>query len=94
MSKGYEEHRKAVECGHWPLYRFDPRLKEQGKNPLQLDSKPPTMNLEEYIYGENRYRVLQKSRPEAAKKLLELAKADVAQRYMLMEQLSKLPVCD
>jgi pyruvate-ferredoxin/flavodoxin oxidoreductase len=94
MSKGYEEHRKAVECGHWPLYRFDPRLKEQGKNPLQLDSKPPTMNLEEYIYGENRYRVLQKSRPEAAKKLLELAKADVAQRYTLIEQLSKLPVCD
>ncbi|MHC4762932.1 MAG: pyruvate:ferredoxin (flavodoxin) oxidoreductase, partial [Planctomycetota bacterium] len=94
MSKGYEEHKKAVECGHWPLYRFDPRLKEQGKNPLQLDSKPPTMNLEDYIYGENRYRVLQKSGPEAAKKLLELAKADVAQRYALMEQLSKLPVCD
>jgi pyruvate-ferredoxin/flavodoxin oxidoreductase len=93
MTKGYEEHKRAVECGHWPLYRFDPRLKEQGKNPLQLDSKPPTLDFEEYAYGENRYRSLQKSKPEAAAELIKYAKSDVVQRYFLMDQLSKLE-CD
>ncbi|MHC4790047.1 MAG: pyruvate:ferredoxin (flavodoxin) oxidoreductase, partial [Planctomycetota bacterium] len=52
MTKGYEEQKKAVACGYWPLYRFDPQLKDQGNNPLQLDSKAPTLDLEEYIYGE------------------------------------------
>ena len=90
MTAGYEEQNKAVACGYWPLYRFDPRLKEQGKNPLQLDSKPPTLDLEEYIYGENRYRALKQSKPEAAGKLLKLAKRDVAEKWALMEQLAKL----
>jgi len=90
MTCGYDEQKKAVECGHWPLYRFDPRLKEQGKNPLQLDSKPPTLNFEDYILGENRYRSLQKSKPEVAEKLFELAKNDALHRYALLEQLSKL----
>ena len=95
MTAGYEEHKKAVDCGHWPLYRFNPLLKEQGKNPLQLDSKAPTLDFQEYAYGENRYRSLRKSRPQEAEKLLELAKNDVAQRYALFEQLAKLPCqCD
>ena len=90
MTTGYQEQKKAVECGHWPLYRFDPRLKEQGKNPLRLDSKAPTLDLEEYIYGENRYRSLKKSNPEAAAKLLKLAKSDTVHRYALMERLAHL----
>jgi len=90
MTKGYQEQKRAVECGHWLLYRFDPRLTEQGKNPLQLDSKTPTLAFEEYVYGENRYRTLKQSKPEAAAELLELAKRDAAQRYTLMEQLAKL----
>ena len=90
MTKGCGEQKKAVDCGHWPLYRFNPKLIEEGKNPLQLDSKAPTLDLEEYIYGENRYRVLQKSKPEVAATLLKLAKSDAAQRYALMEQLAKL----
>jgi len=90
MTAGYQEQKKAVECGHWPLYRFNPRLKEQGKNPLQLDSKAPTLNFEDYAYGENRYRTLRQSKPEVAAELLKLAKRDVAQRYALMEQLAKL----
>jgi pyruvate-ferredoxin/flavodoxin oxidoreductase len=93
MTAGYQEQKKAVACGHWPLYRFDPRLKEQGKNPLQLDSKAPTEKFEDYAYGENRYRVLQKSKPEAAAKLIKLASSDAAQRYALMEQLANLS-CD
>jgi pyruvate-ferredoxin/flavodoxin oxidoreductase len=90
MTMGYQEQKKAVECGHWPLYRFDPRLKEQGKNPLQLDSKAPSLSFEEYAYGENRYRTLKQSKPEVAAELLKLASSDVAQRYALMEQLAKL----
>ncbi len=90
MTTGTEEQKKAVACGHWPLYRFDPRLKEAGKNPLQLDSKTPTMSFEEYAYGENRYRSLKQSQPDAAAKLMKLANGDAASRYTLMEQLAKL----
>jgi pyruvate-ferredoxin/flavodoxin oxidoreductase len=90
MTMGYQEQKKAVACGHWPLYRFDPRLAEQGKNPLQLDSKAPTVDFEEYAYGENRYRTLKQSKPEEAAQLIKLASSDVAKRYALMEQLAKL----
>jgi pyruvate-ferredoxin/flavodoxin oxidoreductase len=90
MTTGYLEHKKAVECGHWPLYRFDPRLTGQGKNPLQLDSKPPTGDFEEYAYGENRYRTLKQSKPEVAAQLMKLASSDASQRYALMEQLANL----
>jgi pyruvate-ferredoxin/flavodoxin oxidoreductase len=90
MTTGYEEQKKAVACGHWPLYRFDPRLKGQGKNPLQLDSKAPTVKFEDYAYGENRYRTLKQSKPEAAAELMKLASRDAVERYALMEQLSKL----
>jgi pyruvate-ferredoxin/flavodoxin oxidoreductase len=91
LVKGCEHQKQAVNTGHWPLYRFNPQLKEDGKNPLQLDSKPPTLDFEEYAYGENRYRTLKQSKPETAAQLLKLAKNDVAQRYALMEQLAKLP---
>ncbi len=93
MTAGYLEHKKAVACGHWPLYRFDPRLTGQGKNPLQLDSKPPTGDFEEYAYGENRYRTLKQSNPEVAAQLIKLAGSDATQRYALMEQLANL-ACD
>ena len=86
---------KAVNSGHWILYRFDPRLKDEGKNPLQLDSKAPTIDIEEYIYGENRFRILQKSKPEAAAELLKLARTDASEKYALMEQLANLSCgCD
>jgi len=90
LVKGYEHQKQAVQSGYWPLYRFNPQLKEQGKNPLQLDSKPPSFSFEEYAYSENRYRALSKSQPEMAKKLLKLAKADVTERFALVEHLSKI----
>ncbi|MHC4581252.1 MAG: pyruvate:ferredoxin (flavodoxin) oxidoreductase, partial [Planctomycetota bacterium] len=93
MTAGYEEQKKAVACGHWPLYRFDPRLKAEGKNPLQLDSKAPTAEFEDYAYGENRYRTLKQAKPEVAANLMKLSAADAAQRYALMEQLANLN-CD
>jgi pyruvate-ferredoxin/flavodoxin oxidoreductase len=90
MTMGFQEQKKAVACGHWPLYRFDPRLAEQGKNPLQLDSKAPTVEFEEYAYGENRYRTLKQSKPEVAAQLIKLAGKDTSKRYALMEQLAKM----
>ena len=93
MATGYETQKKAVACGHWPLYRFDPRLREQGKNPLQMDSKAPTMDFAEFAYGQNRFESLTKSNPEVAAKLMELAKKDAAKKYSLLEKLSQLP-CD
>jgi pyruvate-ferredoxin/flavodoxin oxidoreductase len=93
MTTGYDEQKKAVSCGHWPLYRFDPRLKAQGKNPLQLDSKPPTTSFEDYAYGENRYRTLKQAKPEVAAELMKLSANDAAERYALMEQLANLK-CD
>jgi pyruvate-ferredoxin/flavodoxin oxidoreductase len=90
LVKGCEHQKQAVNTGHWPLYRFNPQLKDEGKNPLQLDSKAPTLDFEEYAYGENRYRTLKQSKPEAAAELMKLASKDAVQRYTLMEQLSKL----
>jgi pyruvate-ferredoxin/flavodoxin oxidoreductase len=90
LTTGYDEQKKAVACGHWPLYRFDPRRKDEGRNPLQLDSKAPTMNFEEYAYGENRYRSLKQSKPDVAAELMKLANRDAAERFKLMEQLAAL----
>ncbi|MBN1257830.1 MAG: pyruvate:ferredoxin (flavodoxin) oxidoreductase, partial [Planctomycetes bacterium] len=90
MSKGIDEQKKAVNCGHWPLYRFDPRLADAGKNPLQLDSKAPSISYEDYAYGETRFKMLTKSKPEEAKKLLALGQADVKRTWNLFEQLANL----
>ncbi len=90
MTTGLREQQKAVDCGHWPLYRYNPDLAAQGKNPLQLDSKEPTMDFEEYAYGENRYRTLKLSQPEVAAKLMEKAKKDTTERFCLVKKLSEL----
>jgi pyruvate-ferredoxin/flavodoxin oxidoreductase len=90
MAQGLGEDKKAVDSGYWPLYRYDPRLAEQGKNPLQFDSRPPKLDLEEYLYGENRFRTLKQSRPEVAAQLLAEAKKDVARRFRLYQQLAAL----
>ncbi len=81
MTKGLRQQKLANESGHWPLYRFDPRLEMQGKNPLQLDSKAPKIPMEEYMYNENRYRMLVKSAPETAAALLKIAQANVDARW-------------
>jgi pyruvate-ferredoxin/flavodoxin oxidoreductase len=90
MSTGYNEQKKAVACGHWPLYRFDPRLADEGKNPLQLDSKEPTLDYAEYAYGQNRYRTLKQSKPEVAAILMDQAKRDSQKRFEKLKKLSQL----
>ncbi|MGA2629282.1 MAG: pyruvate:ferredoxin (flavodoxin) oxidoreductase [Terriglobia bacterium] len=82
---GLEQQKAAVQSAYWPLFRFNPKLAEENKNPLQLDSKGPTLPLEKYTYNETRYTMLAQSDPEAAKKLLDLGQADVNSRWHLYE---------
>ncbi|MBI4572364.1 MAG: pyruvate:ferredoxin (flavodoxin) oxidoreductase [candidate division NC10 bacterium] len=85
LAYGMEQQKAAVQSGYWPLCRYNPDLVHQGKNPLQLDSKAPSLPLEKYAYNETRYTMLAKSDPGAAKELLELAQADVRMRWRLYE---------
>jgi pyruvate-ferredoxin/flavodoxin oxidoreductase len=82
---GMEQQKAAVLSGHWPLFRYDPRLVREGKNPFQLDSRPPTLPLQKYAYNETRYTMLAQSKPEVARQLLTEAQADVARRWRLCE---------
>jgi pyruvate-ferredoxin/flavodoxin oxidoreductase len=90
MTKGMDEQKKAVACGYWPLVRYNPDLSKEGKNPLQLDSKEPSIPLEDYIYNENRFKTLKKINPERAKQLLELAQHEVNCRFKRYEYMSKM----
>ena len=85
MQCSLSQQKLAVQSGHWPLFRFDPRRKAEGKNPMQLDSKAPSVPLEDYIYNETRYTMLQQSHPDDAKRLLDEAKQDVAARWKMYE---------
>jgi pyruvate-ferredoxin/flavodoxin oxidoreductase len=81
MGKSQEEEKKAVDAGYWFLYRYDPRLKAEGKNPFQLDSKEPSENLREFLMGEVRYHTLTLSFPEEAEKLHSELEEDQKLRY-------------
>jgi pyruvate-ferredoxin/flavodoxin oxidoreductase len=89
MAKGLEQQALATQSGYWPLYRFDPRLKEQGKNPFQLDSKDPSVPLKEYAYNENRYRILQQANPAAAAQLMDAAQEHVNERWSTYKELAQ-----
>ena len=81
------QEKKVVESGYWHLFRFDPRLSEQGKNPFQLDSKEPTADYQEHIMSENRYKRLSRSNPERAKDLFDKAEEFAKGKY---EDLAKM----
>ena len=83
------EEKKAVECGYWHLYRYDPRRKEEGKNPFQLDSKAPTGDFQQFLMGENRYASLKLSFPEKADALYHKAANDAKERYEGYVKLAK-----
>jgi len=89
MTKGLEQQKKAVKCGHWPLYRYNPELEAQGKNPLTLDSKPPAMPFEEYALGENRYRMLKLTNPSMADELMAQSQVDVERAWKFLEGRAK-----
>ncbi|WP_461257095.1 thiamine pyrophosphate-dependent enzyme, partial [Treponema sp. R80B11-R83G3] len=91
MSKGLDQGKAAVTCGLWPLYRYDPRLKEQGKNPFQLDSKEPTYNLEDFMYKEVRFKSLKAADPARADMLLAKAKKQAERVYKEYKYLAERP---
>ncbi|HYV25834.1 MAG TPA: thiamine pyrophosphate-dependent enzyme, partial [Pyrinomonadaceae bacterium] len=92
MAKGMTQQKLAVESGYWPLYRYNPALENEGKNPFQLDSKDPKIPLQDYIYTEGRYRMLQRSDPEAAKLLLEQAQQAVTHHWQQYKKLAAATV--
>ena len=90
LIKGLEQQKLAVQSGFWPLYRFNPALSAQGKNPLSIDSKEPTIPFEEYAYNETRYRMLLQSDEQRAEALMKLAKKDVQSRWALYQQMAAM----
>ena len=80
MGKSQEEIKRAVECGYWQLYRFNPALAEEGKNPFTLDSKDPTGNYQDFIRSETRYASLAKTKPEIAETLFERSEEEAKAR--------------
>jgi pyruvate-ferredoxin/flavodoxin oxidoreductase len=85
MAHGLSQQKLAVQSGHWPLFRFDPRRLAEGKPAMQLDSRAPSVPLEDYLYNETRYTMLRQGHPEEAKKLLEQAQHDVDARWKMNE---------
>jgi len=92
LINGLDQQKAAVLSGYWPLIRYNPDLIKEGKNPLQIDSKPPSIPLEEYVYNETRYKSLTRSKPEEAKKLLKLAQEDVVSRWRLYEHWAAMKI--
>jgi len=90
MATAVDGCKQAVAAGHWPLFRYDPSLADEGKNPLQLDSKEPTISFEEYAQQQNRYRVLKKANPDAAGRLMAEANKVTATRYDLYKKLAEM----
>ncbi|MDF5711981.1 MAG: pyruvate:ferredoxin (flavodoxin) oxidoreductase [Nostoc sp. S4] len=89
MTTGMNHQKTLVESGRWLLYRHNPELQKQGKNPLQLDMRSPTQSVEDSMYQENRFKMLTKSKPDVARDLLEQAQAEVNERWQMYQYLAK-----
>jgi len=94
LVNNHRQQKMAVESGHWPLLRYDPRKLDEGKNPLRLDSKKPSLNYAEFIKSEARFSMLWHSDPKRADSLLKQAQAEVLERYEQYEQLAALKTLD
>jgi pyruvate-ferredoxin/flavodoxin oxidoreductase len=81
MAIGLDQQKAAVLSGYWPLMRYDPRLRAEGKNPFQLDSKAPSIPFKQYAYNEARYTMLVRSNPQAARELFKIAQDDVERQW-------------
>jgi len=88
MSKSVEEEKLAVESGYWMLYRYNPLLKEQGKNPLKLDSKEPNGKFQEFIRSEVRFSSVKKLFPDRAEVLFKRAEEEMLERYNYYKKLA------
>jgi pyruvate-ferredoxin/flavodoxin oxidoreductase len=88
---GLAQQAAAVASGAWPLFRYDPRRAREGKNPFQLDSRPPSLPFKDYAYNETRYTMLAHADPDAAKAALAAAEGDARRRWQLYERLAAMP---
>jgi pyruvate-ferredoxin/flavodoxin oxidoreductase len=88
MVGGLAEQKSVVDSGHWPLFRYNPELIKEGKNPLTLDSVAPKMSFKDYAYGETRFKSLTKSKPEEADRLIKLAQEDVNSKWAMYQTLA------
>jgi len=89
MSCSQLEEKKAVEAGYWNLYRYNPLLKDEGKNPFTLDSKTPSASFNEFLMGEVRYSSLVRTFPENAEVLFKKAEENAKERLSNYERLAK-----
>jgi pyruvate-ferredoxin/flavodoxin oxidoreductase len=88
MQQGMKQQDLAVACGYWPLFRYNPALRDRAENPFVLDSPRPSMPFKDYAYNEIRYRSLAQTRPEEAAKLLVAAQAAVFEKYRTYEEMA------
>jgi len=90
MAKGLEQQKLAVQSGYWPLYRYNPDLATQGQNPLMVDSKEPSISLDQFVYNETRYRMLVQGDEARAEELLKQAQSDVKSRWQFYQQMATM----
>jgi pyruvate-ferredoxin/flavodoxin oxidoreductase len=90
LALGAEQSKRAVDCGIWPLYRWDPRRPPQGKPPLVLDMPPPKLPTQEYMRGETRFRMVERRDPERFRRLMALAERDAERRLAVYRHLAGL----
>jgi pyruvate-ferredoxin/flavodoxin oxidoreductase len=88
MTTGMQNQKAAVNSGQWLLYRYDPRREDAGQNPLQLDSRKPTVPVSQYMMMENRFKMLTKSKPDQAKTLFKMAQQDAETRFKFYEYMA------
>jgi pyruvate-ferredoxin/flavodoxin oxidoreductase len=91
MGTALKDHKAAVDSGQWLLYRYNPERAERGENPLSLDSRAPKLPLRDYLQMENRFKMLELTKPEVASVLFEEAQGDVNMRWALYEYLASRP---
>ncbi|MBW2525188.1 MAG: pyruvate:ferredoxin (flavodoxin) oxidoreductase [Deltaproteobacteria bacterium] len=94
MEKGLDHQKAAVDSGHIVLYRYNPLLAAEGKNPLKLDSKPPKISMKDFAYSETRFKMLTKSQPENAARFLEESQREAYARWRLYSQLAAMSYAD
>jgi pyruvate-ferredoxin/flavodoxin oxidoreductase len=95
MGKSQEEMKRAVESGYWPLYRFNPELEKEGKNPFVLESKAPDGTLQEFLGGETRFASLEKTFPEESKKLRQQIEQEANRKYEMLRLIADpKSICD
>ena len=90
LAKSLEQAKLAVQSGHWPMYRYDPRLAAQGQNPLVIESKEPTIPISQYAYNETRYKMLIQLDEARAEQLMQEAQRDAKSRWTLYQQMAAM----